>query len=37
MNISQNTAKFTATARGSQNYSDCLIIKKIWEDVAYNL
>ena len=35
MNISQNVAKFTATAPGSQNYFDYLIIKKIWEDVAF--
>ena len=32
--ISQNIVKFTATARGSQNYFDYLIIEKdIWEDV----
>ena len=31
MNISQNITKFTATAPGSQNYFDYLIIKKIWE------
>ena len=37
MNISQNIAKFTATAPGSQNYFDYLIIKKILEDVAYHL
>ena len=37
MNISQNIAKFTAKAPGSQNYFDYLIIKKIWEDVAYHL
>ena len=37
MNISQNIAKFTATAPGSQNYFDYLIIKKIWEDIAYHL
>ena len=28
LNISQNTAKFTATAQGSQNYFDCPIVKK---------
>ena len=37
MNIAQNIAKFTATAPGNQNYIDYLIIKKIWEDLAYHL
>ena len=37
MHISQNIAKFMATAPGSHNYFDYLIIKKILEDVAYHL
>ena len=37
MNILQNIAKFTARTPGSQNHFDYLIIKKIWEDIAYHL
>ena len=35
MSISENIVNSTATSQDKQNYMDCLIIKKIWEDVAF--